>query len=167
VRTLAILGSTGSIGRSALAVVDAHPARLRVAALAAGDNAALLAEQAARYRPSMVALASGDAVDRFRAAGGTAAALVCGAGGARRGGHASRRGHRAVRVVGDRGARSRARGHRGRQDDRARQQGSAGNGRRARHERARRKGVAILPVDSEHNAIHQCLHGRSRRRSGA
>ena len=42
-RTLAILGSTGSIGRSALAVVDAHPARLRVAALAAGDNAELLA----------------------------------------------------------------------------------------------------------------------------
>src|SRR6185436_12391932 len=28
-------------------------------------------------------------------------------------------------------------------------------------EAARRKGVAILPVDSEHNAVHQCLHGRS------
>ena len=48
---LAILGSTGSIGRSALAVVDAHPERLRVVALAAGDNAGLLAEQVARYRP--------------------------------------------------------------------------------------------------------------------
>ena len=30
-------------------------------------------------------------------------------------------------------------------------------------EAARRKGVAILPVDSEHNAIHQCLHGRRHR----
>ena len=44
---LAILGSTGSIGRSALAVADAHPERLRVVALAAGDNARLLAEQVA------------------------------------------------------------------------------------------------------------------------
>ena len=50
-KRLAILGSTGSIGRSALAVVDAHPSRLRVVALAAGDNAALLAEQVGRYRP--------------------------------------------------------------------------------------------------------------------
>ena len=30
-------------------------------------------------------------------------------------------------------------------------------------EAARRKGVAVLPVDSEHNAIHQCLHGRATR----
>ena len=29
-------------------------------------------------------------------------------------------------------------------------------------EAARRRGVAVLPVDSEHNAIHQCLHGRIR-----
>ena len=32
---------------------------------------------------------------------------------------------------------------------------------------ARRRGVAILPVDSEHNAIHQCLHGRAARRAAA
>ena len=32
-------------------------------------------------------------------------------------------------------------------------------------EAARRHGVAVLPVDSEHNAIHQCLHGRDVRRS--
>ena len=31
-------------------------------------------------------------------------------------------------------------------------------------EAARRRGVAVLPVDSEHNAIHQCLHGRGRPR---
>jgi 1-deoxy-D-xylulose-5-phosphate reductoisomerase len=56
---LAILGSTGSIGRSALEVVDAHPERLRVVALAAGRNAPLLQEQAARYRPTLVSLDSG------------------------------------------------------------------------------------------------------------
>ena len=50
-KRIAILGSTGSIGRSALAVVDAHRDRLSVAALAAGENAELLAAQAAKYRP--------------------------------------------------------------------------------------------------------------------
>src|SRR6476469_4237727 len=55
---VAILGSTGSIGQSALAVVDAHPDKLRVVALAAGRNAARLAEQAAKYRPSRSVLAS-------------------------------------------------------------------------------------------------------------
>jgi len=67
-KNLAILGSTGSIGRSALAVVDAHPSRLRLVALAAGDNAALLAEQCRRYRPTVAALATPAAVDRLRAA---------------------------------------------------------------------------------------------------
>ena len=65
-KTLAILGSTGSIGRSALAVVDAHPSRLRVAGLAAGDNGALLAEQVRRYRPRIAAMASAGALDRVR-----------------------------------------------------------------------------------------------------
>src|SRR5690349_17556014 len=51
---IAILGSTGSIGCSTLDVVDAHPEKLRVVALAAGRNAELLAQQAARYRPALV-----------------------------------------------------------------------------------------------------------------
>ena len=55
---IAILGSTGSIGQSALAVVDAHPQELRVVGLAAGGNAARLAEQVAKYRPSRSALAA-------------------------------------------------------------------------------------------------------------
>ncbi|MBO7667348.1 MAG: 1-deoxy-D-xylulose-5-phosphate reductoisomerase, partial [Firmicutes bacterium] len=54
---LTILGSTGSIGRQALEVADWHPERLRVRALAAHDNWRLLAEQARRYRPALVAVA--------------------------------------------------------------------------------------------------------------
>ena len=69
-KRLAILGSTGSIGRSALAVVDAHPERLAVIALAAGDNDALLAAQVQRYRPDVVAMATGQGIDRLRAACG-------------------------------------------------------------------------------------------------
>jgi 1-deoxy-D-xylulose-5-phosphate reductoisomerase len=57
-KKIAILGSTGSIGRSALAVIDAHPDRLAVSGLAAGENAERLAEQIGRYRPGVVAVAS-------------------------------------------------------------------------------------------------------------
>lgn len=65
---LAILGSTGSIGRSTLEVVDAHPDRLRVVALAAGRNAAVLREQTTRYRPNLVSL-DDDAGADWRPAG--------------------------------------------------------------------------------------------------
>ena len=80
-RRLAILGSTGSIGQSALAVVDAHPTRLSVVALAAGDNSELLSEQIRRYRPRVAALAKSEAVDRLRAACGAGASATL-AGGA-------------------------------------------------------------------------------------
>ena len=56
-RRVALLGSTGSIGRQAVDVLAAHPDAFRVVALAAGSNATLLAEQAARLRPAAVALA--------------------------------------------------------------------------------------------------------------
>ncbi|OGR34171.1 MAG: 1-deoxy-D-xylulose-5-phosphate reductoisomerase [Desulfovibrionales bacterium GWA2_65_9] len=55
-RTLAILGSTGSIGVSALAVVAQHPDLFRVAALTGGRNARRLAEQAAAFRPGVLAV---------------------------------------------------------------------------------------------------------------
>ncbi len=56
-RGVAVLGSTGSIGRQALDVLARLPDQFRVAALAAGRNAGLLSEQAARFRPAAVALA--------------------------------------------------------------------------------------------------------------
>ncbi|HEV2108814.1 MAG TPA: 1-deoxy-D-xylulose-5-phosphate reductoisomerase [Thermomicrobiales bacterium] len=53
---ISILGSTGSVGRQALDVISRMPDRFRIVALAAGANSELLAEQAARFRPSLVAL---------------------------------------------------------------------------------------------------------------
>ncbi|TLM68994.1 MAG: 1-deoxy-D-xylulose-5-phosphate reductoisomerase [Deltaproteobacteria bacterium] len=55
-KTLAILGSTGSIGVSTLDIVAAHPERFRVAALTAGRNLDLLEEQIRAFRPEMVAV---------------------------------------------------------------------------------------------------------------
>src|SRR5215831_20643430 len=68
-KRIAILGSTGSIGQSALAVVDAHADRLMVTGLAAGENADRLAEQVTRYQPEIVAMSTGAAADRLRASG--------------------------------------------------------------------------------------------------
>lgn len=55
--TLGILGSTGSIGCQALQVVEALPEEIKVTALAAGRNVELLAAQALKFRPEVVAIA--------------------------------------------------------------------------------------------------------------
>ncbi len=55
-RRVALLGSTGSIGRQTVDVLAAHPDAFTVVALAAGSNASLLTEQAARLRPAAVSL---------------------------------------------------------------------------------------------------------------
>jgi 1-deoxy-D-xylulose-5-phosphate reductoisomerase len=60
-RRLTILGSTGSIGRQALDVVRSHPDRFEVVGLSAGTDAKLLGQQAAEFRPDLVALEGGDA----------------------------------------------------------------------------------------------------------
>jgi 1-deoxy-D-xylulose-5-phosphate reductoisomerase len=140
---VAILGSTGSIGQSALAVVDAHPKELRVVGLAAGGNAVRLAEQVERYRPSRAALATEvgpqglidvathpDADVVLFASSGTAALDAVLA--AIEAGKTIALANKEILVM-------------------------AGSVVMAA---AKARGVAVLPVDSEHNAIHQCLHGR-------
>ena len=64
-RTLSILGSTGSIGRSTLAVVDAFPDLLRVGGLAAGGNIELLSEQILRYHPELVSVRTDEDAQRL------------------------------------------------------------------------------------------------------
>jgi 1-deoxy-D-xylulose-5-phosphate reductoisomerase len=61
-RGVALLGSTGSVGRQAIDVLTAHPDAFRVVALAAGSNATLLVEQAARLRPTAVAIGDASAM---------------------------------------------------------------------------------------------------------
>ncbi|HEY0591483.1 MAG TPA: 1-deoxy-D-xylulose-5-phosphate reductoisomerase [Thermoanaerobaculia bacterium] len=65
-RKLSILGSTGSIGRSTLDVVDAFPDRLEVVALSAGRNVEILADQIRRYRPELVSLRNDEDVRRLQ-----------------------------------------------------------------------------------------------------
>jgi 1-deoxy-D-xylulose-5-phosphate reductoisomerase len=164
VKSLAILGSTGSIGRSALAVVDAHPDRLRVVALAAGDNTDLLAAQVRRYRPEVAALATPGAVDRLRAAGETAGPMRVAVGAE---GLVEVATHPSADIVicASTGTTALeavlAAIEAGKTIALANKEVLVTAGALVT-EAARRKGVEILPVDSEHNAVHQCLHGRSR-----
>ena len=162
-KRIAILGSTGSIGQSALAVVDAHPDRLMIVGLAAGENANRLAEQIARYRPRVVAMASSAAADRLRAIGGLANVRFGGMG---REGLVAVASDPDVDVVlcasaGTDGLEAvLAAIEAGKTVALANKEVLVMAGGMVM-EAARRKGVAILPVDSEHNAIHQCLHGRA------
>ena len=60
VKKIAILGSTGSIGRNALRVIDALGPRYQVSALSAHSNVRLLAEQAMQYKPKVIAVTNPD-----------------------------------------------------------------------------------------------------------
>ena len=161
---VAVLGSTGSIGRSALAVVEAHPSRLKIVSLAAGDNAALLAEQMARHRPDVVAMATTEGVDRLKAVCGTHLPKTVGVGTA---GLVAVATHPAAEIVicasaGTAGLEAvLAAIDAGKTIALANKEVLVMAGSLVT-QAARRRGVAILPVDSEHNAIHQCLHERPR-----
>jgi 1-deoxy-D-xylulose-5-phosphate reductoisomerase len=162
-KRIAILGSTGSIGRSALAVVDAHADRLSVVGLAAGENAELLAEQIDRYRPRIAAMASGGALDRLRQQAVSGVTLA----GTGRDGLVAVASHPEVDLVlcassGTEGLEAvLAAIEHGKVIALANKEVLVMAGGIVT-EAAKRHGVAILPVDSEHNAIHQCLDGRDR-----
>jgi 1-deoxy-D-xylulose-5-phosphate reductoisomerase len=164
VKRIAILGSTGSIGQSALAVVDAHPDRLRVVGLAAGENADLLGAQIERYRPAIAALSTGAALDKLRT-NHSVSGLTLASGG--RDGLVAVASHPDVDLVlcassGTDGLEAvLAAIELGKTIALANKDVLVMAGGIVT-EAAARKGVAILPVDSEHNAILQCLHGRAR-----
>lgn len=165
-RRVAILGSTGSIGVSALAVADAHPDRVEVVGLAAGANTSRLAAQVERHRPRVIAVATDDGLAAVRAAlpASVRAGVEHSASGAD-GLHAVAT-HPAVDLVlcattGTVALDAVLAAIEARKTIALANKEvlvAAGSLVMAA---ARRCGVAVLPVDSEHNAIHQCLHGRS------
>ena len=160
-KRLAILGSTGSIGTSALDVVGAHPEAFEVVALAAGSNLDLLEQQVRRFAPPLVSLASETAARELRrrltsgrtevtwgregllqAAAGTGADTVVSA------------------IVGGAGLLpTMAALSAGKIVALANKESLVMAGELMTAE-ARARGTRILPVDSEHSAIFQCLNGK-------
>jgi 1-deoxy-D-xylulose-5-phosphate reductoisomerase len=169
-KRIAILGSTGSIGRQCLNVVGSLPGAFEVVSLAAGSNIAVVAEQIARHRPKLVSVANEDAAAKLRASlnahGSTPAPMPEILSGAR--GIELVATHpdaemvvsAAVGVVGLRATYQAI--EQGKDIALANKEVLVAAGEVVMAAVARR-GVALLPVDSEHNAIHQCLRAGSYR----
>ena len=164
-KRIAILGSTGSIGCSALSVVEAQSEKLEVVALAAGENVTRFVEQVKCHHPTMIAMATPPALEHTRhalreanievdrydsgpdgllavATHADADIVLCATAGTA-GLDATLAAIEAGKTIAL-----------------ANKEVLVMAGALIMHA-ARRHGVKIVPVDSEHNAIHQCLHGRS------
>ena len=156
-RRITILGSTGSIGTSALDVVRHYPERFEVIGLAANANIDLLAKQVREFRPRYIAVANRDAARKLgeqllgvsiaagregleEIAAAPADVVLCGI----------------VGAVGLKPVLSAIEA--GNAIALANKEPLVMAGRLIM-ERARAKGITVLPVDSEHNAIFQCLQG--------
>ncbi|MGH9712260.1 MAG: 1-deoxy-D-xylulose-5-phosphate reductoisomerase [Candidatus Acidiferrales bacterium] len=165
-KRISILGSTGSIGRQSLAVVEELPGRFEVVALAAGSNIALAAEQVLRHRPKMVSVGTEasarqlcDALKKQRGRDKNAAQpeILFGAEGIERvATHPDVETvvSAAVGVVGLPATYKAIEA--GKHIALANKEVLVAAGEVVTAA-VRRQGVALLPVDSEHNAIHQCL----------
>jgi 1-deoxy-D-xylulose-5-phosphate reductoisomerase len=156
-RNISILGSTGSVGRSTLDVVDAFPEELRVVGLAAGANIELLAEQIARYRPELVSVRGEDDAQRLRGLVGDGVEIVPGIEGACAVASLSSANAVIAAIVGAAGippvyAALRA----GKRVGIANKEVLVAAGD-VMTRTAAEHGGEILPVDSEHNAVHQAL----------
>ena len=140
---VAVLGSTGSIGTSTLNVLRRHPDRFRLVALTAGSNATLLAEQIKEWQPGFAGLVSGNGpACLLEAARHPAADIVVNA------------------VVGFAGlAATLAALEAGKRVALANKESLVVAGDLV-GAAARRGGGEVVPVDSEHSAVLQCLTGR-------
>ncbi|MBX3291966.1 MAG: 1-deoxy-D-xylulose-5-phosphate reductoisomerase [Acidobacteria bacterium] len=161
-RVISILGSTGSIGRSTLAVVE-HLGDIRVAAMAAGRNMELFAEQVARFRPDLAACEDEECADflerELKTRGADVPGIKVGTDGLVA--VATHAGAETVvsATVGAVGFIPTLRAiEAGKKIALANKETLVMAGE-VMTAAAAKSGAEILPVDSEHNAIHQCLRG--------
>ncbi|MDM5278393.1 1-deoxy-D-xylulose-5-phosphate reductoisomerase [Paenibacillus silvae] len=161
-KKIAILGSTGSIGTQTLDVVDMHPEHFQVEALAAGGNTDLLIEQAKRYQPKKISVGSKELAEKVMPYMPARTKVYYGAEGLIEIAAGTDADTVVTAVVGSVGLESTlAAIDAGKQIGLANKETlvTAGHIVTAR---AAAKGVSILPVDSEHSAIFQCLNGENR-----
>jgi len=159
-KRISILGSTGSVGRSVLDVISRSQGAYGVAGLAAGQNVRLLVEQIRTFHPRIVAVMSPELADEVRSLSGAFAPEVV----------FGKEGYTAVAsmeeaqmvvsaMVGAAGlVPTLAAIEAGKVVALANKETLVAAGPFVM-ERARKKGVTILPLDSEHSAIFQCLAG--------
>ena len=162
-KRIAILGSTGSIGRSTLSVAESYADRFQIVALAAGGNIESVLEQAQRWHPRVISMASESDADtlrsRLKKEGLSEIEVVHGAAGTVRVATHSEVDFVVSAIVGVAGLEATYEAVRaGKILGLANKECLVAAGELITAE-ARRQGKPLLPIDSEHNAVHQCLRG--------
>jgi len=167
VKKIAILGSTGSIGQSTLSICEAFPDRYEVVSLAAGRNIDAAFSQCVRWRPRVVSLATEELAaalaKRLREAGLDETEVLYGSKGTIRVATLHEVDFVVSAIVGVSGLEATyAAVCAGKTIGLANKECLVAAGALIL-EAARKHNVALLPIDSEHNAVHQCLRGGASR----
>jgi 1-deoxy-D-xylulose-5-phosphate reductoisomerase len=162
-KRIAILGSTGSIGRSTLSVAESYPDRFQIVTLAAGGNLDAAFEQAKRWKPRVISMAveaDADALrSRLKKDGLAEIEVVHGAAGTVRVSTHAEVDFVVSAIVGVAGLEATYEAVRaGKILGLANKECLVAAGELITAE-ARKKNVPLLPIDSEHNAVHQCMRG--------
>ncbi len=162
-KCLAILGSTGSIGVSALNVVSAHPERFKIVALTAGRNFDLLETQIRLFRPEIVAVQDASAASLLRGKFGTAGPeILCGASGLIACAAQSRAEMVVSAIVGAAGLEPTLAAIEAGKDVALANKETLVAAGPVIMSAVARHGCRLFPVDSEHSAIFQSLEGHRR-----
>ena len=165
-KRVAILGSTGSIGQSTLSIVESYPERFAVVSLAAGRNIDTAHEQCLRWRPRVVSLATEELAAELRRrlnSDGVDTEVIWGTEGTVRVATVPEADFVVSAIVGVAGLEATyAAVEAGKTIGLANKEAMVAAGE-ILTAAARRRGVALLPIDSEHNAVHQCMRAGERR----
>ena len=157
-KRISILGSTGSIGQSTLSVVEKYPHRFKIVALAAGNNVMLLEQQVRQFKPTVVSVSSEDSAEILKKRlQGFRVRVLSGIEGMIQVAATDDADVTVSAIVGTAGlvptmAAIRA----GKRIALANKEVLVTAGELVMHE-CRSKKISLLPVDSEHSAIFQCL----------
>jgi 1-deoxy-D-xylulose-5-phosphate reductoisomerase len=162
-KRIAILGSTGSIGRSTLNVAETYPERFQIVTLAAGSNLDAAFEQAKHWQPRVISMAAEADAETLRSqlkkAGLTQIEVVHGTAGTVRVATHSEVDFVVSAIVGVAGLEATYEAVKaGKLLGLANKECLVAAGELITAE-ARKQGKPLLPIDSEHNAVHQCLRG--------
>jgi 1-deoxy-D-xylulose-5-phosphate reductoisomerase len=162
-KRIAILGSTGSIGRSTLSVAESYPERFQIVTLAAGSNLEAAFEQARRWKPRVISMAAEKDAEslrkRLKSEGLGEIEVVHGAAGTVRVATHPEVDFVVSAIVGVAGLEATYEAVRaGKALGLANKECLVAAGELITAE-ARKRNVALLPIDSEHNAVHQCMRG--------
>jgi 1-deoxy-D-xylulose-5-phosphate reductoisomerase len=162
-KRIAILGSTGSIGRSTLSVVETYPDRFEILTLAAGSNIEAAYEQARQWKPRVLSIASESDADALRSKlksdGLSEIEVVHGSAGTVKVATYSEVDFVVSAIVGVAGLEATYEAVKaGKTIGLANKECLVAAGELITAA-ARQTGKPLLPIDSEHNAVHQCLRG--------